>query len=173
MKIRPISRALVFSLALIGWTWSAPAAHAQGEAGIEPRQVRSSLREQEPAIPASLQETYRRIAAYWEDQNARAIAQMASGGRVYVVVQRDGVGERLAASQLQYVLQEIFEASQEVEVRFPAYTAYDPRAGTAYAVGERVWLDDQDPELRYDRIFVSARSDRGRWVLTEIRLTVD
>jgi hypothetical protein len=164
---------LVLALALAGGSGSSRPALAQDGAAPGPRQVRTSLREQEPAVPASLQEIYRRMAAYWEDHNARAIAQLAGGGRVYVVIQRMGVGERLAASQLQYVLQELFDAGQEMEVRFPAYTAYDPRAGTAYAVGERAWLDHQDPEPRIDRIFVGARNDGGRWVLTEIRLTLD
>lgn len=147
-------------------------APAQDE-GVGPRPVRSSLREQEPAIPASLQEIYRRMGAYWEDENARAIAHLTGGGRVFVVLQRVGVGERLASGQLQYVLQELFDGSQELEVRFPEYTAYDPGAGTAYAVGERVWMGSQDAEPRIDRIFVGARSDRGRWVVTEIRLTID
>lgn len=146
---------------------------ALAQSDVEPRAVRSPFRASDPAVPASLQEIYRRIAAYWEDHNARAIAHLAGSSRVYVVVQRMGVNERLAASQLHYVLQELFEDTQEIEVRFPAYTAYDPAAGTAYAVGERVWLDSQGAAQRVDRIFVSARNDNGRWLLTEIRLTIE
>ena len=165
-------RIIVVATVLAGLLGAAAGpALAQGD--VEPRPVRSSLRPAEPAVPASLQEIYRRIAVYWEDQNARAIAQLAGGSRVYVVVQRAGVGERLAAGQLQYVLQELFEDSQEVEVRFPIFTAYDPRTGTAYAVGERVWADGQHADQHLDRIFVSARSDGGRWLLTEIRITIE
>ncbi len=163
-------RILVAGLLLAGFLGAVAPAFGQG---VEPRPVRAPLRASEPAVPASLQEIYRRIAAYWEDQNARAISQLTGGTRVYVVVQRMGVGERLAAGQLQYVLQELFEDSEEIEVRFPLFTAYDPRTGTAYAVGERVWVDGQHPDERIDRIFVSARSDGGRWLLTEIRLTIE
>lgn len=169
--------ALALALALAGGLAVSPfPGRAQSSNALEPREVRevrAPFHAQEPAIPASLHETYRRLAAYWQDHNARAIANLAGGGRVYVVVQRTGVGERLAASQLQYVLQELFDEGEEVDFRFPAYTAYDPRAGTAYAVGERVWQDGRGPEARIDRIFVGSRSDRGRWLLTEIRLTTD
>ena len=166
------SAVLAFALGLVTLAWRPMPARAQDPSSVTPREVRSSFRSQEPAIPASLNDVYRRMAAYWEDGNARAIAQLA-GGRVYVVVQRNGVGERLAMSQLQYLLQELFDEGQEVVFRFPAYTAYDPNGGTAYAVGERVWQEEGHPEPRVDRVFVGARNDRGRWVLTEIRLTLD
>ncbi len=167
--LRILPAAALVTAAMLG-AWSAP---ARAQSDVEPRPVRSQLRAPEPAVPASLQEIFRRIAMYWEDQNARAIAQLAGGTRVYVSVQRMGVNERLAASQLQYLLEELFADSREMETRFPAYTAYDPGAGTAYAVGERVWLDPQDDEQRVDRVFVSARNDGGRWLLTEIRLTIE
>ena len=172
MKARRTSTVIFFALAVTSLGGIAGPAGAQTTGSVEPYQVRSSLG-QEAAIPASLQEIYRRMAVYWEDQNARAIAQLAGGGRVYLVLQRRGVGERLAASQLQYLLQEMFEEGQEVAFRFPEFTAYDPRAGSAYAVGERVWQSDQAPEPNVERVFVGARSDRGRWVLTEIRLTLE
>ena len=147
-------------------------AWGQSGNGTGPQEVRSSFR-QEAAIPASLQEIYRRIAVYWEDHNARGIAQLAGPGRVYVVVQRRGVGERLAASQLHYLLQEMFDEGHEIAFRFPEFTAYDPQAGSAYAVGERVWQDDHAPTRSTERVFVGARSDRGRWYLTELRLTLE
>jgi hypothetical protein len=169
MKARRTLTALIFGLALTGLAL-VPPAWGQNSGGVTPQEVRAAFR-QEPAIPASLQEIYRRMGAYWQDQNARAIAQLAGGGRVYVVLQQRGVGERLAASQLQYLLQEMFDEGQEVDFRFPEFTAYDPRAGSAYAVGERVWQGEQATRPSVERVFVGARSDRGRWVLTEIRLT--
>lgn len=170
MKHALTSTAVILAIQ-VGLLAVALPARAQGS-GMAPREIRTPLRPQE-AVPASLQEIYRRIAAYWEDQNARAIAQLAGGGRIYVVVQRKGVGERLAAGQLQVLLQEMFGEGQEVDVRFPEVTAYDPRVGSAYAIGQRVWLDSRDSEPRTDRLFVGARNDRGRWVLTEIRLTIE
>jgi hypothetical protein len=172
MKAWRTSTAVIVGLALTGLFGVAHPAWGQASPGVEQQAVRSAF-PQEPAIPASLQEIYRRMAVYWEDQNARAIAQLAGGGRVYLVHQRRGVGERLAASQLQYLLQEMFDEGQEVTFRFPEYTAYDPRAGSAYAVGERVWQGEQASEPSVERVFVGARSDRGRWVLTEIRLTLE
>ena len=46
-------------------------------------------------------------------------------------------------------------------------------ADAAYAVGERVFRQDSGGETLVDRIFVGARSERGRWVLTEFRLTTE
>lgn len=147
-----------------------------GRAGAQevgPNGVTARLEGQEAAIPASLQEVYRRLAESWRAEDARGIAHLARDGRVYVVVQRKGVGERLAASQLQWLLEELFDASEGVTFRFPAYTAYNPTAGTGYAVGERVFQESPSIEPRVERVFVGARSERGRWVLTELRLTTD
>lgn len=144
---------------------------AAQEIGQQP--VGASFRAQEATAPESLQEIYRQLADYWEAENARAISQLAREGKVYVVVQREGVSQRLAASQLQYLLEEIFETSQEVTFRFPSYSAYDETARTGYAVGERVYRDSPRIEARTDRVFVGARNERGRWVLTELRLTIE
>ncbi len=157
--------ALLFVAALCG------AAPAPGQS-VGQHEVGASLQSSTAAVPASLQDIYARLADSWEAQNSRAIAQLARDGRVFVVVQREGISERLAASQLQYLLEELFDSCEEVAFRFPAYSAYDPAAGTGYAVGERVYRADPGIE-RSDRVFVGARSERGRWVMTELRLTVD
>lgn len=150
---------------------------AQSEGEVGPREVVTPLQSPseagEAAVPAALQDVFRRLAAYWEVGNARAIAALSKDGRVHVVVQREGVGGRLSSGQLQYVLQDLFEGSQEVVFRFPAYATYDPSAGTGYAVGERVYRENSALATRVDRVFAAARSDRGRWILTELRLTVD
>lgn len=168
----PLALAAAFGLAVASLARPAPAAAQDGSAGkVGPREVVTPFRPQEPAIPASMQEIFRRLATYWEDGDARGIAGLAHDGRVQVVVQRRGVGERLAASQLQYLLEDLFEGSREVVLRFPAYAAYDPASGTGYAVGERVYRDGPGAETRVDRVFAAARTERGRWVLTELRLT--
>lgn len=123
--------------------------------------------------PASLQEIYRRLASAWEAQDARAVTRLAHGGRVFVVIQREGVSQRLAAPQFQYLLDEVFEQADEVSFRFPDYSSYDPQAEAGYAVGERVYRQEAGGEARVDRIFVGVRSERGRWVLTEFRLTTE
>lgn len=141
---------------------------------VGPRETMTPYRSQEAAVPASLQELYRRLAEYWEEENSRAIAYLvAPDGRVHVVVQQEGVGERLAAAQLQYLLQEMFDSTEEVTFRFPAYATYDPTSGAGYAVGQRVYRDGRGLESHVERVFVGARSDRGRWVVTELRLTLD
>lgn len=155
---------LVFAASLAGQS------DAQGDVG--PREVVTPLQEPEPAaVPAALQEVWRRFAVYWEDGNARGIARLARGRRVHVVDQDRGVGARLAAGQLQYLLEEVFEGSEEVLFRFPGYAAYDPSTGSAYAVGERVYRDAPGLDPRVDRVFVGVRADRGGWFLTELRLT--
>jgi hypothetical protein len=140
---------------------------------VGPEEVDTSLQTRQDTVPASLQDIYRRLAVSWESEDARAIAHLAREGRVYVVVQRQEVGERLAASQLQYLLEELFESADEMEFRFPSYSAYDPTAGTGYAVGERLYREGPGNEAQVDRVFVGARNERGRWVLTELRLTVE
>jgi hypothetical protein len=40
-------------------------------------------------------------------------------------------------------------------------------------VGQRVYRDGNGFEPVVERVFVGARSDRGRWVVTELRLTLD
>lgn len=126
-----------------------------------------------PRQPQSLQEIYRQLALAWEAQDARALTRLARGGRVYVVIHREGVNQRLAAPQLQFLLDELFDRADEVSFRFPGYSSYDPRAEAGYAVGERVYRQDSGGETLVDRIFVGARSERGRWVLTEFRLTTE
>ena len=123
--------------------------------------------------PERLQEIYRQLASAWESQDARAVTRLARGGRVYVVIQRDGVNQRLAAPQLQFLLDDLFDRADEVNFRFPDYSSYDPRAEAGYAVGERVFRQESGGETLVDRIFVGARSERGRWVLTEFRLTTE
>ncbi|MBW3555223.1 MAG: hypothetical protein KY466_17075 [Gemmatimonadetes bacterium] len=159
-------------LALLALAVPAP---AQSGGDVGPREVVTPLQsdEAEPAVPAALQEVFRRLAVYWEDGNPRAIASLAKAGRVHVVVQREGVGGRLSAGQLQYVLEDLFEDAAEVVFRFPAYATYDPSSGTGYAVGERVYREGPALEARVDRVFAAARSERGRWILTELRLTVE
>ena len=141
------------------------------EVGQQP--IGAQFQPQVPAVPTSLQDTYERLANLWESGNAREIAQLARDGRVYVVVQREHVNQRLAASQLQYLLQELFDSSDEIELRFPTSTHYDPDSQTAYAVGERVYSEGPAEKPRTDRVFASTRQVRGRWVLTELRLTDD
>ncbi|HEY7471165.1 MAG TPA: hypothetical protein VIE68_02340 [Gemmatimonadota bacterium] len=152
-----------------------PLAEAQdGAPEVAPQETMTPYRSEEAAVPAALQEIYRRLAQYWEAENSRAIAYLvAPDGRVHVVVQQEGIGERLAAAQLQYLLQEMFESTEEVTFRFPAYSTYDPSTGSGYAVGERVYRDGRGLESHVERVFVGARSDRGRWVVTELRLTLD
>lgn len=152
----------------------AAATHAPAQT-VGPQEVDVSLQAEQEAVPASLQDIYRRLAESWESEDARAIAHLVRGGRVYVVLQREQVGERLAASQLQYLLEELFDSAEEVAFRFPSYSAYDPTAGTGYAVGERIYRESPSPavETSVDRVFVGARNERGRWVLTELRLTTE
>jgi hypothetical protein len=141
---------------------------------VIPRETMTPYRSEEAAVPAALQELCRRLAQYWEAENSRAIANLvAPDGRVHVVLQQEGVGERLAAAQLQYLLQEMFESTEEVTFRFPAHSTFDPSNGTGYAVGQRVYRDGRGLESHVERVFVGARSDRGRWVVTELRLTLD
>ncbi len=178
MKRSPGLLALALALATLTGGHPVRAQDVQGGTGhdqpdVGPRTVQAPYQPREAAVPASLQDVFRRLATSWEAEDARAIAQLARDGRVYVQVQRDGVAERLAASQLQYLLEELFERSSEVTFRFPAYASYDPSSGTGYAVGERVYQDGSGLAARVDRVFAGARSERGRWVLTELRLTTD
>lgn len=152
-------------------------ASAQSETDVGPRDVVVPYQplegDREPAVPAALQEIFHRLATYWEDGNAQAIASLAKESRVHVVVQREGVGGRLSSGQLRYVLEDLFDGSDDVVFRFPAYAAYDPSGGTGYAVGERVFREGGGLATRVDRVFVAARSERGRWILTELRLTAE
>ncbi|HUP02299.1 MAG TPA: hypothetical protein VM737_12390 [Gemmatimonadota bacterium] len=159
----------VLALLLVATARGAGPAAAQS---VGQQEVGVSLQGPTVAVPASLQDIYRKLAAAWESEDSRAIAHLAREGRVYVVVQREGIGERLAASQLQYLLEDLFDTTEELEFRFPAYSAYDPEAGTGYAVGERLYNQGPGIELS-DRVFVGARNEHGRWVLTELRLTFE
>ena len=141
------------------------------EVGQQP--VGAPFQQQAPAVPTSLQNTYERLANSWHSGNAREIAQLARDGRVYVVVERERVNQRLVASQLQYLLQELFDSTDEIELRFPASTVYDPASRSGYAVGERVYREGPAEKPRTDRVFAGMRQVRGRWVLTELRLTAD
>lgn len=168
---RPAIR-LVLALLLV--TSHGSVTLAQDGDSVGPRETLTPYRSDEAAVPAALQELYRRLGEYWTAENARAVAYlMARDGRIHVVVQQEGVGERLAAGQLQYLLQEMFEGTEEVTFRFPAYSTYDPTTGTGYAVGQRVYRDGNGMDPQVERVFVAARSDRGRWVVTELRLTLD
>lgn len=143
---------------------------------VGPQQVVAPFQEEEApevVVPASLEAVYGRLVGLWMEGDARGIAQLARDGRVDVVVQRKGVAARLGASQLQYLLQELFDGSEEVSFRFPASTSYDPEVGAGYAVGERVYQEGTRLESDADRVFVGMRSERGHWVLTELRLTVE
>lgn len=158
------------SIALVGLLAAAPIA-AQD---IGQREVGAAFRStDEAAIPPPLQAVYDRLADSWRDEDARAIAELARDGRVQVVVQREGISQRLAASQLQYVLDEIFETSVELGFRYPGRPIYDPELGVGYAVGERRYQEGARVEPRVDRIFVGARNEHGRWVLSELRLLAD
>jgi hypothetical protein len=171
MKRAPIRLAIV--VFLLSCHVASALAQDDGQ-DVSPRETMTPYRSEEAAVPASLQEIYRRLAEYWEAEDSRAIAYLvAPDGRVHVVVQQEGIGERLAAAQLQYLLQEMFESTEEVTFRFPAYSTYDPSTGTGYAVGERVYRDGRGLASHVERVFVGARSDRGRWVVTELRLTLD
>lgn len=152
-------------------TTDRPAVAQNGQVG--PQEIMVPYQTDPPAVPGALREVYRRFAAYWEDGNARAIARLAKDARVHVVVQRKGIGARLSPSQLQYLLEELFDETQEVDFRFPAYVTYDPGSGSGYAVGERVYRDGPGHEIHVDRVFLAARSERGHFVLNELRLTVD
>lgn len=164
---------LLIALLLVTSPGVSVLAQEDGES-VRPRETFTPYGSEAAAVPAALQELYRRLADYWVSENSRAIAYlMAPDGRIHVVVQQEGVGERLAAAQLQYLLQEMFENSEEVTFRFPAYSTYDPTSGTGYAVGQRVYRNGHGLEPRVERVFVAARSDRGRWFVTELRLTLD
>ncbi|MGH7564440.1 MAG: hypothetical protein ACREK5_08455 [Gemmatimonadota bacterium] len=150
--------------------WSATPAPAQE---LDQRRVGASLAPRQEAAPASLREIYRQLASAWESGDARGVAELARGGRVYVVIQREQVNQRLAEPQLQFLLDELFDASEEISFRFPDYSSYDPRAEASYAVGERVYREDSSAEPVVERVFVGTRNERGRWVLTELRLTTE
>lgn len=159
--------AVLLAPALIFWDpMPAPAQE------LDQRRVGAFAPRQE-AAPASLQEIYRQLASAWEAGDARGVAELARGGRVYVVIQRERINQRLAEPQLQFLLDEVFDTSEEISFRFPDYSSYDPRAEAGYAVGERTYLEDSSAEPLVERIFVGARSEHGRWVLTELRLTTE
>lgn len=163
----------VLLLGLIVFTSGTSSSRAQE---IGPQQVVAPFQNEVPAeivVPASLEAVYSRLVGLWMEGDARGIAQLARDGRVDVVVQRKGVAARLGASQLQYLLQELFDGSEEVSFRFPASTSYDPGVGAGYAVGERVYQEGAGLDPGADRVFVGMRSERGHWVLTELRLTVE
>lgn len=164
------TRYAVLLVGLVLTLWSADPAGAQE---MDQRRVGVSLAPRQEAPPASLQEIYRQLASAWESGDARELAQLARGGRVYVVIQRERINQRLAAPQLQFLLDELFDSSEEVSFRFPDYSSYDPRAEAGYAVGERVYREGSSNETVVERVFVGARSERGRWVLTELRLTTE
>lgn len=169
---RSLIRLALLAILLSGHTSVLGAQDSGSDVGL--REATTPYRSQEAAVPASLQELYRRLAEYWQEEDSRALAYLvAPDGRVHVVVQQEGVGERLAASQLQYLLQEMFDSTEEVTFRFPAYSTYDPNSGAGYAVGQRVYRDGRGLEPHVERVFVGARSDRGRWIVTELRLTLD
>lgn len=149
--------------------WSAIPAPAQE---LDQRRVGALVPRQEE-VPPSLEEIYRRLGSAWEAGDARGVAELARGGRVYVVIQRERINQRLAEPQLQFLLDELFDASEEISFRFPDYSSYDPRAEAGYAVGERMYREDSSAEPVVERIFVGARSEHGRWVLTELRLTTE
>jgi len=149
----------------------APPVLAQPPADVGPRDVGSPLVDREDPAPVGLVELYRALAESWEGEDARAIARLAGGGRVHVVLQRASIGERLAASQLQYLFEEVFDSTEELLLRFPVRSTYDPSTGTAYAVGERTFRERPGIDPVVDRVFVAARMERGSWVLTELRLT--
>lgn len=163
-------RSIGLSPLFVGLALTLGSLSSLGAQELEQSPVGSLLPRQQSA-PESLQAIYRQLASAWEAQDARAVTRLARGGRVYVVIQREGVNQRLAAPQLQFLLDDLFDRAHEVSFRFPDYSSYDPRAEAGYAVGERVYRQDSGSETRVDRIFVGARSERGRWVLTEIRLT--
>lgn len=162
-----------FAALLVGLVltlWSANSAAAQE---MNQRRVGTSPAARQETAPASLQEIYRQLAAAWESGDAREVVRLARGGRVYVVIERERINQRLAAPQLQFLLDELFDASEEINFRFPDYSSYDPRAEAGYAVGERVYREGSSDETVVERVFVGARSERGRWVLTEFRLTTE
>ncbi|MGH7572659.1 MAG: hypothetical protein ACREMK_12570 [Gemmatimonadota bacterium] len=168
-----MQRSTPFAVLLVGLVltlWSATPAPAQE---LDQRRVGASLAPRQAAAPASLRQIYGQLASAWESGDARGVAELARGGRVYVVIQRERVNQRLAEPQLQFLLDELFDASEEISFRFPDYSSYDPRAEAGYAVGERVSREDSAAEPVVERVFVGARSERGRWVLTELRLTTE
>lgn len=164
-NIRTACRVVVAATLLV------PALAVGQEVGQQ--QIGAAFTSPGPSVPTSLQTTYEQLASSWRSGNAREIAQLAREGRVYVVVQRQDVSQRLAASQLQYLLDEMFGATEEVEFRFPAYTVYDANSRAGYAVGERVYREGPEEEPRTERVFIGARSERGRWVMTELRITAE
>lgn len=147
-------------------------AFAQSPEEVGPQEVRSSFRAEREPAPAGLVEVYQALAESWGDENAAGIARLSGGGRVHLVVERAGIRERLVASQLQYALEELFESSRELVFRFPVLSTYDPASDTGYAVGERTFREREGLDATTDRVFVAARMERGRWVLTELRLAV-
>ena len=76
-----------------------------------------SLLPRQQSAPESLQEIYRQLASAWEARDARAVTRLARGGRVYVVIQRDGVNQRLAATQDAYTRQQLEETRQALAER--------------------------------------------------------
>lgn len=156
---------------LVGLVLSLAGASSASAQEMDQRRVGAPLLPRQEVAPPSLQEIYRKLASAWEAGDARQVAQLARGGRVYVVIQRERINQRLAAPQLQFLLDELFESAEELSFRFPDYSSYDPRAEAGYAVGERVYREGPSGEPVVERVFVGARSERGRWVLTELRLT--
>src|SRR5688500_15941264 len=115
---------LVFATLLLSCNASYIRAQESQE-DIGPLEALAPYRSQEAAVPASLQDLYRRLAEYWEDENSRAIAHLvAPDGRVHVVVQQEGVGERRAAPQLQYLPPAMFASTVEVTYPIPPDAGY-------------------------------------------------
>lgn len=158
----------VFAIVLL--VCASPAS-GQSPEEVGPQDIRSSFRAEEAPVPAGLVDVYRDLAESWGDENAAAIARLSGGGRVHLVVERAGIRERLVASQLQYALEELFDSSRELVFQFPVQSTYDSASDTGYAVGERTFREREGLEPTTDRVFVAARMERGRWVLTELRLT--
>lgn len=169
-KIVALTGCFVVAVLTTSGAWAQDVGPQEVITPIEPRALAPEEPEAEP--PEELLDIYERLANYWEAEDARAISDLAREGRVFVVVQRENVSGRLATSQLRFLLQDLFDSSDEVTFRFPATSHYNPRDGSGYAVGERVFQEAPGMEAHIDRVFVGARYEGGRWVLTELRLTI-
>ena len=115
---------------------------------------------------------FKSVERAWLAGDAQAIANLASGSRVYVEIRGiDRGGGHYTKPQIFYIFRNMFASTDQMNFTFVKYFNIEKPEGRIYGMALRTYKKNQSGGLYKDKVFVTLVKEGSRWAVAEIKST--
>ena len=123
-----------------------------------------------PAVPKDPMVVFRGIEVAWRSGDARQLADLAGGSKVFLNVR--GLGEKggyYSRSQVFYLFKGMFKATRHKSFDFVKSHDVGKNSNKIYGIYRRNYEDTSNGRLFQDKIYVTLKFEGKRWVVSEMK----